>query len=848
MNTIEKAKLINLPINISRKNNQAFANLGVAIPNNSLNLYKACEDIATLVGSSVSTEASQDAVGQILLNTSSVSLTYNDSTPSISATALPAGINHDALLNFSASKHVDHSTLLLNTSGGLTGGGDLTTSRTISIADTAVTPSTYGSSSSIPVLAINSKGQITTASNSAVNITASQISDFAESTDDRVANLLTAGSNITLNYNDVSNTLTISGANSYQNIYNSSSLITQALSVNFVAPLIATYNGGTSRVDVTVDPTLSALSTYNTNGILTQTAADTFTGRTLTGSARVSVSNGNGVAGNPTIDLSASGVTAATYGTASSIPSITVDTYGRATSITTNSVSISSSQVTDFSEGVDDRVASLLTAGSGITLSYNDVSNTLTIASTGGYTDENSQDAIGGILTDTPTIDFTYDDLTPTISASVIDNSITFAKIQDIPTSTLVGRYSASTGDAQSITLGAGLSLSGGGVLSSSSTGAPVDATYLTTSSNGTLTHERVLTSGDNIDVIDNGANSTFVINALKQKVTLSGIISPPTLTADQNDYNPSGLSTASTIRISSDSSYRAIKGLQGGESGRVIFIENVGANPLTICGENTSSSAANRFKIKGEIILTENEVLQVKYDSTLSRWIPIAFPSIKSETPSSTYYTFSPGSLTTSNYPTISLSATLVGSVAPTGIGPAAINLNTSTSSAGFGLAYFIRDILTYGRFGSSIAHASSLFTVNNISSPTDRYIIQTRLTTTPNSSNVNENSSVGIRYSDNINGGNWECYSRSSGGSETVLDSGVAFNAHAALANLKIYVNKSCTEARFYINNSFVGAITTNLPTAGSNYGAATLVTKTAGTNQIHLLLVGKTAFSIY
>lgn len=80
------------------------------------------------------------------------------------------------------------------------------------------------------------------------------------------------------------------------------------------------------------DATLTALASYNTNGLLTQTAADTFTGRTLTGTAgRVTVSNGNGVSGNPTIDLATSGVSAGTY------TSVTVDTYGRVTSGSTAS-------------------------------------------------------------------------------------------------------------------------------------------------------------------------------------------------------------------------------------------------------------------------------------------------------------------------------------------------------------------------------------------------------------------------------------------------------------------------------------------------------------------------------
>ena len=51
------------------------------------------------------------------------------------------------------------------------------------------------------------------------------------------------------------------------------------------------------------DNTLNALAAYNTNGLLAQTGADTFAGRTITAGTGVSVSNGNGVSGNPTIGI-----------------------------------------------------------------------------------------------------------------------------------------------------------------------------------------------------------------------------------------------------------------------------------------------------------------------------------------------------------------------------------------------------------------------------------------------------------------------------------------------------------------------------------------------------------------
>jgi len=78
-------------------------------------------------------EAAQDAVGGILADSSSIDFTYDDGANTVTAVVLPAGVNHDALLNFVADEHVAHSGVTFSAGAGLTGGGTIAASRTFNV-------------------------------------------------------------------------------------------------------------------------------------------------------------------------------------------------------------------------------------------------------------------------------------------------------------------------------------------------------------------------------------------------------------------------------------------------------------------------------------------------------------------------------------------------------------------------------------------------------------------------------------------------------------------------------------------------------------------------------------------
>ena len=135
--------------------------------------------------------------------------------------------------------------------------------------------------------------------------------------------------------------------------------------------------------------------------------------------------------------------------------------------------------------------------------------------------------------------------------------------------------------------------------------------------------HLMVCTSG-NIwsSILDNDAVGNA---ALAHAVSLSGDISPAQITANENDYNPAGLSTALVLRVNSDAS-RNITSLAGGADGRIVTIMNIGSFPVVLKNDDgATGTAANRFALTGDLTLAAKQSAMLIYDSTASRWRQIA-------------------------------------------------------------------------------------------------------------------------------------------------------------------------------------------------------------------------------
>ncbi len=122
--------------------------------------------------------------------------------------------------------------------------------------------------------------------------------------------------------------------------------------------------------------------------------------------------------------------------------------------------------------------------------------------------------------------------------------------------------------------------------------------------------------------VVDQGSGNL----TLRRGLTLSGVIAPSQITANQNDYAPAGFAGASVVQLSTDAA-RTLSGLAGGDEGRVVCLLNVGSQTLTLLDDNAASSAANRFALGGNLVVAGKQAVLLRYDGTAARWQALSRP-----------------------------------------------------------------------------------------------------------------------------------------------------------------------------------------------------------------------------
>lgn len=102
--------------------------------------------------------------------------------------------------------------------------------------------------------------------------------------------------------------------------------------------------------------------------------------------------------------------------------------------------------------------------------------------------------------------------------------------------------------------------------------------------------------------------------------IAFGGILTPPAVTGDVDDYNPDDLASASVVRITEEGDYN-VTGIQGGAPGRILILENAGEWNLGLLNQSEDSTAANRFMLVRDVLLVPGASIALQYDAILERW-----------------------------------------------------------------------------------------------------------------------------------------------------------------------------------------------------------------------------------
>jgi len=161
-----------------------------------------------------------------------------------------------------------------------------------------------------------------------------------------------------------------------------------------------------------------------------------------------------------------------------------------------------------------------------------------------------------------------------------------------------------------------------GFVFSAAASGIFTGTTAVVDAGNGVVPDDGVPATGKRI-LFDSGSWGTAF------DIIIDNIITPATLVATANDYNPAGFATASMLRQDVDADKREITGFEAPPIGvnRIFGVSNINTSGFDIKYKhnNAGSVAGNRILLRDDADKDSkpNETALFWYDHTSLRWRP---------------------------------------------------------------------------------------------------------------------------------------------------------------------------------------------------------------------------------
>ena len=346
-------------------------------------------------------------------------------------------------------------------------------------------------------------------------------------------------------------------------------------------------------------------------------------------------------AGTTTVDLDNTAVTAGTYGsTAAKTVSFTVDQQGRLTAASEQNIQIATSQVTGLQEFIEDSVNTVIVAGEGIDVAYDDTANTYTVSA------EDASTSNKGVAS------FNSDDFNTTSGHVELEDTV----VKTITTDS--GALTPSThgisilgGEGVDVThSGTSITVAAEDASSSNKGAASFDATDFTvTSGNVILNAERVedivgnlVLGGTGIDATyTDGAgtlsidiDSTVTTNSGTQTLTNKTLGSSTSLGANLNasTYKITNLGAPTDGTDAATKAYvdAVSEGLHIHEAARVYFGSSVDLIEIVpgAVQDSVTLAAGNRVLLNGQGTQSENGIYVVQASGPAIRATDFDSPS----------------------------------------------------------------------------------------------------------------------------------------------------------------------------------------------------------------------------